>query len=62
MSRVELNQVCVNIMEPTKRVSVLVPTRGRPEMMFKALKSLWTTQSKQDGVEYMIALDDDDQE
>jgi len=62
VSKIDLKEVCLNIMEPTKRVSVLVPTRGRPKMMFKALKSLWSTQSKQDGVEYMIALDDDDQE
>lgn len=62
MEKVDLARTCRQIMAPSKRVSVLVPTRKRPAMMFEALKSLWDTQSSQQGVEYLIALDDDDQE
>lgn len=62
VDQIDLTKICKQIMAPTKRVSVLVPTRKRPAMMFEALKSLWKTVSKEDGVEYLIALDDDDQE
>lgn len=62
VEQIDLAKLCNRIMAPTKRVSVLVPTRKRPKMMFEALKSLWKTASKEGGVEYLIALDDDDQE
>lgn len=61
MSDISLTDVCNRIMSPTKRVSVLIPTRGRPTMMFDALKSCWENESGQGGIEYLIALDDDDQ-
>ena len=57
-----LAELCNRMITPTKRISVLIPTRKRPKMMFDALKSLWKTVSKEGSVEYLIALDDDDQE
>ena len=62
VEQIDLAKLCNRIMAPTKHVSVLVPTRKRPKMMFEALKSLWKTVSKEGFVEYLIALDDDDQE
>jgi len=58
---IDLKKLCNTIMSPTKRVSVLVPTRARPEMMFDALKSCWKNESGKGGVEYLMALDEDDQ-
>jgi hypothetical protein len=57
-----LEQVCRKaVLGPNKRISVLLPTRGRAELSFKSLKTLWNTVSDKTGIEYLIALDDDDQ-
>jgi len=58
-----LNDYCLNaITKPTKRISVLLPTRGRGELSFKSLKTLWDNADTNDGIEYLIAVDDDDLE
>ena len=58
-----LNDYCLNaIAKPTKRLSVLLPTRGRGELSFKSLKTLWDNAETNDGIEYLIAVDDDDLE
>ena len=58
-----LNDYCLNaITKPTKRISVLLPTRGRGELSFKSLKTLWDNADTNDGIEYLIAIDDDDLE
>ena len=58
-----LNDYCLNaITKPTKRISVLLPTRGRGELSFKSLKTLWDNAETNDGIEYLIAVDDDDLE
>ena len=58
-----LNDYCLNaITKPTKRLSVLLPTRGRGELSFKSLKTLWDNAETNDGIEYLIAVDDDDLE
>lgn len=60
---IDLKQACQNIvLGPDKRISVLLPTRGRAELSFKSLKTLWNTVKDPIGVEYLVALDDDDQE
>jgi len=59
--KVDLQRVCQDILGPTKRISVLLPTRGRAELSFKALTTLWSTADNNKGIEYLIALDDDDQ-
>ena len=57
-----LEQVCRKaVFGANKRISVLLPTRGRAELSFKSLKTLWDTVSDKTDVEYLIALDDDDQ-
>lgn len=50
------------VLGPTKRISVLLPTRGRAELSFKSLKTLWDTVGNNRDIEYLIALDDDDKE
>ena len=58
-----LNDYCLNaITKPTKRISVLLPTRGRGELSFKSLKTLWDNAETNDGIEYLIAVDNDDLE
>jgi len=62
MRMATLEQVCrKTVLGPNKRISVLLPTRGRAELSFKSLKTLWDTVSDKTDVEYLIALDDDDQ-
>jgi len=43
-----------------RRVSVLVPTRGRPDSLFRSVESLLTLAARTDLVEVLCALDDDD--
>ena len=58
-----LNDYCLNaITKPTKRISILLPTRGRGELSFKSLKTLWENADTNEGIEYLIAVDDDDLE
>jgi hypothetical protein len=47
--------------EPTKSISILMATRGRPELAFKSLKSLITTADNTDEIEMCVAIDNDDQ-
>lgn len=62
MRMATLEQVCrKTVLGPNKRISVLLPTRGRAELSFKSLKTLWDTVSNKTDIEYLIALDDDDQ-
>ena len=57
-----LEQVCRKaVIGPNKRISVLLPTRARAELSFKSLSTLWSTASDNTDIEYLIALDDDDQ-
>ena len=57
-----LEQVCRKaVLGANKRISVLLPTRGRAELSFNSLKTLWDTVSDKTDIEYLIALDDDDQ-
>ena len=44
-----------------KKISVLFPTRGRPEMALKSMQSMISTADDPDGIEFLIAIDDDDQ-
>tara|TARA_R110000822_G_C15200884_1_gene482368 strand:+ start:46 stop:897 length:852 start_codon:yes stop_codon:yes gene_type:complete len=44
-----------------KKISVLFPTRGRPEMALKSMQSMINTADDPDGIEFLIAIDDDDQ-
>ena len=39
-----------------------MPTRGRGELSLRALKTLWDNADTNDGIEYLIAVDDDDLE
>jgi len=59
---VNVAEICRDILGPTKRISVLLPTRGRAELSFKALETLWSTAKNNEGIEYLVALDDDDQD
>jgi hypothetical protein len=56
-----LQEVCNDILGPTKRISVLLPTRGRAELSFKSLSTLWATAKNNTGIEYLVALDEDDE-
>lgn len=42
-------------------VSVLLPTRGRPEMLCHALDSLFSLSVNKDKIEYLLKIDDDDE-
>ena len=58
-----LNDYCLNaITKPTKRISVLMPTRSREELSLRALKTLWDNADSNEGIEYLIVIDDDDTE
>jgi len=45
---------------PTNEISILLPTRERPELSFKSLKSLASTADDTDNIEFLVAIDDDD--
>ena len=45
---------------PQKEISVLLPTRGRHELMFKSLQSLTSTANNLNNVEFLFAIDNDD--
>lgn len=47
---------------PHKEISILLPTRGRPELSFNSLKSLIDSASNVNDIEFLVAIDDDDQE
>lgn len=48
-------------LEATKSISILMATRGRPELAFKSLKSLISTANNADEIEMCVAIDNDDQ-
>jgi hypothetical protein len=62
MAKIEFKSLLLNAISPTKRISVLLPTRGRAELSFNSLKTLWKTADSNKDIEYLIALDDDDKE
>jgi len=49
-------------MEHSYLVSVLLPTRGRPELMLKSVASLLTTASNPDQIQILLKIDNDDKE
>ena len=49
-------------MEKPYLVSVLLPTRGRPELMLKSVGSLLTTASNPDQIQILLKIDNDDKE
>lgn len=49
-------------LEPTKAISILMATRGRPKLAFKSLKSLIRKADKPDNIEMCVAIDNDDTE
>ena len=46
---------------PSKKISVLIPTRGRPTNVLESIQSLANTSDDPSGIEFLIAVDDDDQ-
>ena len=48
-------------MNATKKISVLCATRGRPAMIMESMKSMLDTADNPDGIEFLLAIDDDDQ-
>ena len=48
-------------LEATKSISMLMATRGRPELAFRSLKSLVETAHNADEIEMIIGIDNDDQ-
>ena len=42
-------------------ISILVPTRGRPESVFRLIKSINETASRKDMVEIIFYVDNDDE-
>ena len=48
--------------EAEKNISILLPTRGRPELSFNSLKSLINTADNLEQIEFLVAVDDDDSE
>lgn len=49
-------------LQATKNISILLPTRGRGELAFSSLQSLVTHADQPEKIEFLIALDNDDQE
>jgi len=47
--------------EATKAISILMATRGRPELAFNSLKSLIDNANDVNEIEFCIAIDNDDQ-
>ena len=45
---------------PAKKISVLLPTRGRPEVAFTSLQSMIDLADDVDNLEFLVAVDDDD--
>ena len=48
--------------EATKAISILMATRGRPELAFTSLKSLIDNANDVNEIEFCIAIDNDDTE
>ena len=47
-------------LQPTKEISILMATRGRPELAFKSLKSMIDLAHNVDQIEFCVAIDNDD--
>ena len=47
-------------LEATKNISMLMATRGRPELAFKSMKSLIDHADNVDEIEFLVAIDNDD--
>ena len=47
-------------MESVKKITVLLPTRGRPELLEKSIKSLMSKATNPGDIEIMLGLDEDD--
>ena len=47
-------------LQPTKAISILMATRGRPELAFKSLKSMIDLAHNVDQIEFCVAIDNDD--
>jgi hypothetical protein len=47
-------------LHPTKAISILMATRGRPELAFKSLKSMIDLAHNVDEIEFCVAIDSDD--
>ena len=45
---------------PTKGISILLPTRGRPEVALKSLQGLVELADKPQEIEFLLAIDEDD--
>lgn len=45
---------------PEKEISILLPTRERPELSFNSLKTLIDTADNINDIEFLVAIDDDD--
>ena len=45
----------------TKKISVLCATRGRPQMIMESMQSMLATADDPDSIEFLLAIDDDDQ-
>jgi hypothetical protein len=43
-----------------QKISILLPTRGRPDLLKRSVFSLLDTASNTDGIEILLAIDDDD--
>jgi hypothetical protein len=46
---------------PTKGISILLPTRGRPEVALKSLQGLVELADKPQEIEFLLAIDEDDE-
>lgn len=46
--------------KPTKDISILLPTRDRPEILMDSLESLVNNADDNSRIEYLLAVDDDD--
>ena len=49
-------------MEAEKKITILLPTRGRPQLLEKSIKSLMEKATDPTDIEIMLGLDDDDTE
>jgi len=47
-------------LKPSKSISVLLPTRGRPEVSLKSIQGMVDLADKPEDLEFLIAVDDDD--
>lgn len=47
---------------PTRDISVLLPTRGRPQLMFRSLQGLVEKAVDTSSIEFLVAIDNDDKQ